>query len=173
MMSSSTMRSFVARQAIAAVLFSTSVARGEELRFPPVPKLQLNEPDVGMALSPMKKDQRAPFTGVLLSVAAVADITVRLEQEQRRTKLEVDKALGLQAAEGRFALDVYKAHSAADLAIAKARLDAEMRTNDVLLKRIDKLETQVGNQTLWVGVGVASGVVVTLAIVWATSQASK
>jgi hypothetical protein len=158
---------------IATMLARAVPASAQDFTLPPVPQLELDEPDVGKAISPMKKGQRAPFTGILLSVGAVADLTVHLEQEPKREKIQLDRALGLQMSEHQLQLDLLSARSEADASIAKARLDAQLKANDLLVKRVNVLESEAGNTTMWFGIGFAGGVVVTIAIVYAASQAAK
>ena len=154
--------------AACVLLFSSSA--WAQITLPPIPDMDLDEPNVGKAVSPMKKGQRAPFTGVLLSPEAVADITVEFESFPERLKLEVDMAVGMSQVDAQHRIDMLLAEGAADLSVAEAKLKAQLQVNSVLSKRIEKIEAEMGNTTLWFGMGITGGVVATLAIVYVSSQ---
>ena len=76
-----------------ALLFGTSrpALADNGITFPEVPVVA-GEPDVGAAVSPMKKGDKAPFSGVLLSPRAVATIIAQIHATTDQIKIEVDKA---------------------------------------------------------------------------------
>lgn len=114
-----------------------------------------DEKDVGPAISPMKKKQIAPFTGVLLSPAAVAAVITDYKTAEQKTEIEVKKAVGLIEAKRAFDVSEIKASSEADKKIMKASLDEKTA-------RIKILEDQVANvpsRTTWAGIGFVGGVI--------------
>lgn len=137
----------------------------------PVPELLPDEPDVGEAISPMRKGQRAPFTGVLLSPKAVAKLTVELNSIEEKIEIEKEKVLKACQAECSFKVTNADIESRTDIKILKAKLESEEKENKILQKRVEKLEKDRPNVTTWTFVGFLTGVVATVAIVFGVSEA--
>lgn len=157
-----------------ALVVSTSVpAWADPPALPPAPELQSGEPDVGPAVSPMKKGQIAPFTGVLLSPKAVATVTVNMQLIPEQVKIEVDHAVAVEKAQSAAALNEQKIKADADAKVAEARLNAALAENKIVSDRLKKVEDSQPNLWLWVGGGVIAGAGLTVLTVWASSQAQK
>lgn len=137
------------------------------------PTLQAGERDVGAAVSPMKKGQSAPFTGVLLSPAAVATVTVQLKSIADVVKLEVDRANNESKVRCDAALEDSRIKSDADAKVAQAKLEASMKENQILTDRLDKEESARSNTIWWAGGGFVVGVATTILTVWGVNQAQK
>ena len=131
------------------------------------------EPDVGAAISPMKKGDRAPFTGVLLSPKAVATIVAQLDSLQEQIKIEVDRVTAENKARCDFNLAEQQTTCIADKKVLQAQLDARQKDIAVLDDQLKKEQASRANVPLWTGLGFAGGVVVSVLTVFAESRASK
>lgn len=155
------------------VLFAHPLsARADEINFPDPPPLAAGEKPVGSALSPMKKGDKAPFTGVLLSPKAIATLIAQLDSLDEQVSIEVDRAKAQSKAQSDFALSQLRTTTDADKKILQAQVDAET-------KQVNALQLQLSNQPgppnvmLWTGGGVIGGVVLTVLTVFAVSRATK
>jgi hypothetical protein len=142
----------------------------------PSPSLLPGEKDPGAAISPMKKGQRAPFTGVLLSPEASANVIVEFETFQERMRLEVDKAIKQEQADCQKKVSDLDAKSVADKKILKANVDEKGRTITNLNAEIKKLKDEKATEwapTTWMGIGTAGGILLTVLTAFAISKATQ
>lgn len=139
---------------------------------PPI-QLQPGEKDPGNALSPMKRGQRAPFTGVLLSPSAIATVVVEFESFEERLHIEVMKSVAEERAAGDKRLGDANATSTADKKILQANFDAAKREANAFKIELKELKDSQPNPYLWAGIGAAGGVVFTLLTVFAVTQVTK
>lgn len=148
-----------------------------------VPRVALGEEPATVSaavVSPLKKSQPAPFAGVLFSQPAAAGVVAELSITKERTSAEVTKAVKLAVADKQLELDDFKAQCKSektvlgvDIAAKKkdiARLDAELSAAN---GRIKKLEGDMPSRSTWFTVGLISGIVTTVAAVFAVNQATK
>lgn len=135
------------------------------------------EPDVGAAISPLKKGQVAPFSGVLLSPRATATIIAQINSVTDRIKLEVDHARAEAAAHCEYEVSELKTHAEADTKVLQAQLDERDKRLTILNEQLKQEESNRTNTPLWVGLGTGAGVVVgiatTVLAVYAVNRASK
>lgn len=123
---------------------------------PPAP----GEPDVGAAISPMKKGQVAPFTGILLSPRATAVLITQINTMQDQIKVEVDHARAEEQARCDFRVNETTTKLETDKKILQAQLtDASKRVN-ILTAQLKTEEDNRPNMPLWAGLSAALGVVV-------------
>src|SRR6478609_1641740 len=143
----------------------------------PTVELQPGEPNVGAALSPMKRGQTAAFTGVLLSPRATAQLVVQLNSINDQIKIEVDHARAEEKAQCDFKVSETTTTLTADKKVLHANVDFQGRQIDILNDQLKKEEQSRPNTGLWTGLGVAGGFVVgvgiTLLTVVVVGQASK
>lgn len=135
---------------------------------PEAPALVAGEPDVGAAVSPMKKGQTAPFTGVLLSPRAVATVTVNLQSIEEKIKIEVNRATELAKVKCDADVNAEKIKAEADTKVFQAQLEARNAELKILTDRLEKEEKAKPNLLLWTGGGVLGGVLLTVLVVHAT-----
>lgn len=158
---------------ISAILLAsfttTTVARAEELTKLPKIETPYGEIDPGEAISPMKRDQRAPFTGVLLSPKAVAKIIVDLKSLDDRVKLEVKQAVETQNIICLKEKNEITIKSDADKSILNASVQEKIRTINLYEEQLKKETNKTDPGTL-VGIGVVVGAVLTTLTVLAVSQ---
>jgi hypothetical protein len=137
---------------------------------PPVPS---SEPDPGAATSPLRKGQPAPFTGVLLSPAAVASIIAEFKSFDGKIALEVDKAKKDAAASCDFTMKEAATACTTDKKILTAAIEARDSRINLLETDLKKTVDSMPSRTIWFGLGVVGGIVLTVATVYVVSQATK
>lgn len=138
---------------------------------PQAPSPVPGEVDIGAAISPMKKGQVAPFTGVLLSPTATAQLIVQLETQPQLIKVQVDHQAALDKANCDFQLNEQKNTLETDKKILQAQVDADNKLVASLTDQVQKLEASRPNTALWFGLGAGAGVVVTVLLTLALAYA--
>lgn len=129
------------------------------------------EVDVGAALSPMKRGQVAPFTGVLLSPEATAQLIVQLQTQPQLIKIQVDHQVAIDKANCDFSLAEQKNTLETDKKILQAQVDAGTKQVGILTDQVKKLEDSRPNTALWFGLGAGAGVIVTVLLTLALAYA--
>jgi len=129
------------------------------LNLPPVPTPLKLEPDVGEAVSPMKKGQTAPFTGLLFSPAAVAKIISDIESRQVEIDLAVNHATNRLTARHKYDMDVFKIRFDSDAKINQIRIDAQKKEIERLDARLKQEKEQQPNVLVWTAIGIGAGVI--------------
>lgn len=144
-----------------------------------LPNLQptTGEIDVGAAISPLKKGQISPFTGVLLSPKATASIIVQMGNLQEQIKIEADNAKEKAEAQCEYDKSSQKIEFETDKKILQAQLDSKILQISELDKIIKENEKNKSNTPLWVGAGIAGGLIVgvglTVLTAYSLNQVSK
>lgn len=166
-----------AQLAVAVPVYAQDPPPAGTITLPDAPKLVPGEPDVGAAISPMKKGQIAPFTGVLLSPKATATLIAQLNVLQEQIKIEVDHARAEEKAKCDFRVAEVQTTAEADRKVLQAQVDARNKEINVLTGVIKQHEENRPNTPLWVGLGTGVGFVVgaglTILTVYAVNQAQK
>lgn len=139
------------------------------ITFPDIPVL-VGEKDVGSAISPMKKGDKAPFSGVLLSPKAVATIIAQIHAVDSQIKIEIDRIKAETKASCDLSLANQKATSEADKKILQAQLDAKQKLLSAVEEELKKQSSSRSYTPIWVGLGVISGVGITLLTVFTVSR---
>jgi len=137
------------------------------------PEKPKSEKDVGAALSPMKKGQFSPFTGVLLSPLAVATLIAELNAREEEIKIEVNKVKAEAEANYTYEKNIMATQCMADKKILQANVDAkqqQIKSFDAAVKA--ELESRP-NPAFWAVLGAAAGIVVTTAAASAIVAAAK
>ena len=142
---------------------------------PAPPGLEPGEVSVGKAISILKKGQTAPFTGVLLSPEATADLISRLENYDDSCKLKIDKELQIQKAQSDLKYEQLKITSNTYKKNCEVKLSSRDDTINLLNKTLEK---RADPKTEWwfiggVAGGFVLGAAITIATVYATSNAFK
>jgi len=134
------------------------------------------EADQTARISPLRKGNPAPFTGVLFSPKATATVIAELESFDEKMKIEVDKAVRDVISKKQFELN----ESESRCITSKTILQAEIDTKSARIKRLSKdvadAQSAAANppsRVLWAGLGVIVGAVTTVLITFAVNQASK
>lgn len=144
---------------------------------PDPPQPAPGEPDVGAAISPMKKGKIAPFTGILLSPKATATIIAQLNFLQEQIRIEVDHARAEEQARCDFRVSETTTHLNADKAVLQAQVDERGKRINVLTDQLKKEEAQRSSATFLAGAGAVGGLIVGIGLsaltVYAVGKASK
>lgn len=156
-----------------SIIFTTSVARADDLPLPPVPNPIEGEIDVGAAISPMKKGDKAVFTGLLLSPRAVATVMAQINALKGQIKIEVDRTRGEEQARCEFRVSEQKNTLETDKRILQVQLESTQKDLQTLSTRLKEDRTAQQNVQLWTGLGFAGGVVATIVTVFAVKSVIK
>lgn len=164
------------KRIIASLLLATYAllplnAYAEEAPALPTIIAPAGEKDAGLTISPLKKDNKAPFTGVLLSPAAVASIIAQAHVYDAQVKLEVDKTKAEEQAQCQYRVSEIKTTTDADKGILQARYDAKVKEVEALQKQI-KPSTSTA-PALYVSGGAVAGIGLTLLTVFVVSRVTK
>lgn len=163
-------------------LFVAAPARGkEELRTPsPHASITTNlviapitVSSAGPIITPLRKDQKAPYDGVLLNPTAVASVIATIQSIPDTIAVEVKKEVNEEKAHSKLALDNLHADLKYEKETSKIRIDSLNGQVDTLTKQIKKVESEKPNLPIWIGAGFIGGIVVTVLTVFAVNQASK
>jgi hypothetical protein len=112
-------------------------------------------------ITPLKKDDKAPYDGVLLNAQATAQIIADKQSVPEQIKLEVDKAVGVEQANSTFKLAELKSTTDADKKTLQAKVDASLKERDQWesMYNRDVPKIPLG---YWIGGGVAVGIGITV-----------
>ena len=165
------MKRFISALLVATMLGTSSAYADSAM--PSVPALQKGEAPVGEVISPMKKGQKAPFTGILLSPAAVAKLVVDLQNQQNEANIQIKKAVDTQKAQDQLKID----DLTGQVVYLKTTTDTQLKNrNDeinTLTKRLQESEQSKPNLPIWIGGGAVAGIVLTVVLVVAVNQTKK
>lgn len=148
-------------------------------------KTEDNIPDVLLSniidsegvITPLKKNQRAPYDGVLLSPVAVATIITQIKSFQDQAKLDLEFEKKQEQANCQYRIDELTTTCNTDKKVLMAQLDQQKSQIDVLSKQLDSELKNKPNVQLWTGIGVGVGFVVGVGLsaltIYAIGQASN
>lgn len=146
------MKRFIALLVAVVLFFTSSVSYADsELNLPDVPKA---------VLTPMEKDDKAPYQGVLLSADAIANIIADYKAFDEKLRIELERVQGEADAQKRFELGNLKAICDADKKILQTQIDKDARDKKMLIDRQKKLEKASKNVLLFTLLGAGAGVLV-------------
>jgi len=156
-----------------AAFFCTNIAHAEETVVLPPVETQQGEVDPGEAISPMKVNQKAPFSGVLVSPKAVATLTAKLASIADKIKLAHDEATEQAQEVCRNEKSVMKIQTDADKNILSARISNNERIITSYEKSLAQAQASQGDPALWIGLGALGGATVTVLTAFAIAQSIK
>jgi hypothetical protein len=137
------------------------VPKTTTLTFPEIPEIPESEPDVGEAISPMKRWQRAPFTGLLLSPRAIASIMYDLQEKQDLIEIEVNKVTKKLNLLHNHEISILKIRNESDSKIDKLRIEEQKKEIEKLDLQIKKERESRPDPLLWASIGAGAGIVLT------------
>jgi len=123
-------------------------------------------------VTPLVKNQPAPFPGVLFSTDAVAKVISDKQAAEKAKELAVQHQAELDAAQLRFEIDQLTTTCTADKSVLQAQLDSQKNQVKILNDQLQK-QTSGPGAVVWIGLGGVGGVVLTVLTVFAVSQAQK
>lgn len=154
--------------------FSTNIAFAQEANVVlPATETPTGEVDPGAAISPIKLNQKVPFSGVLLSPKAISSIIARLKSVDDRVKLAADESKETAEEVCRSEKNVQQIRNTADLDILRARIEDNQRNLKLYESHINNLQNSQTDPGLLIGLGAVGGAVATVLTVFAVSQAVK
>ena len=139
---------------------------------PAPPKTFLSPDDPGM-ISPLLKDQKAPFPGILFSPRAAASMSTDISTMKDKVKIEVDAAVHTAEAKKDFLYNELKIQCVSDRSRLEANIDANQKKIQILEADLKKAIDATPSRSTWFGIGAASGIVFTLATAFAVSRLTK
>lgn len=141
---------------------------------PPVPETPSAPPatDPAPVVTPLQKYQPAPFTGVLFSPEAVAQVVAEKDSAAEKTELAVKRQKDLDDAQMRYSLDQANSTCKADKSILMAQIDENERRYKVLNEQLQSATSGLGGGA-WFGIGTGLGVAATLLTVFVVSRATN
>lgn len=124
-------------------------------------------------LAPLQKGQPAPYPGILFSPRAAASVAADISSFPERLRIEVDGAVKKAEARKDFTINENNTKCKVDKNVLVAKNEASLKRIDQLQVDIDAVKSSMPNRSTWLGIGVASGIVVTLLTVFVVGQAIK
>lgn len=121
--------------------------------------------DVGAVLTPIKKDQRAPYSGVLASPAAVASIVAQIKTAPDSTKIEVDRATSTCVARCDKKLSDFEAETTSQKKVYDAKIKTLQDDNERVSRALlsyEKDSLSKWSPGTWMSIGAVGGVVATI-----------
>ena len=164
------------KRAIATLLVTTMLATSVPAwADPPAPTVTapatLAAPEPPPIISPLNKGQAAPWSGVLLSPPAVAQIVAQQDTAKAALLLAVQHQQELDAANQKYALDSAATTCNADKTVLQAQVTDGQKQEQVLTQQLKSVTGGPG-APVWIGVGFVGGVVVTVLTAFAISKAT-
>lgn len=142
--------------------------------FPPIPSLSKNEVDIGKVISPMKKGQIAPFTGLLISPATIASIITDIQLKDEEIQTEVQRAIKTLEIQHDYAFSLEKIRNESDNRLSLTRVQEQRKEIDRLDAALKKEKEDRPNPTVWATIGVVAGVLISTltasAVIYVTKQ---
>ena len=167
------MKKFIATLLIVTIL-TPSLAFAEETSRTPV---IVGDPGL---LAPLPKGSPAPFSGVLISPRGGSVIVADYDVFGEKMRIEVDAAVAKAHAEMEFKVKENAAQCEADKTILTAKVtsrDDKLAVLESDLKRTEeelkKTRESMPDRSTWFGIGFGTGLLITIATVYAASQLSK
>ena len=126
-----------------------------------------------VAISPLRKGQPAPFSGVLFTPRAAASVATEINTFRDRLKIETTSAVASAEAKKDFKYEEAAAACKADKGMLSATIMSERERSIFLEKEVQRLKDETPSKAMWVGAGALGGVTLTLLTVFAVSRAAK
>jgi len=153
--------------------FHSNIAYTQESTDLPKVETQQGEIDPGEAISPMKSQQKAPFTGVLLSPKAVATITAKLLSIVERIKLAQSEATEQAQEFCRNEKATNEIRVKADKQILEARIRDNERTIELYQKSLNEVKQSQHDPVMLIGLSAGGTAVLTALSILAVAQSIK
>ena len=126
-----------------------------------------------IAISPLKKGQPAPFSGVLFTPRAAASVATEISTFREKSRIELTSAVASAEAKKDFRYDEAVSACKTDKVVLNTTINSERDRSLLLEKEIQKLKQEAPSKTMWLGAGVLGGVTLTLLSVFAVSRVAK
>lgn len=171
------MKKIISLFLIYLILIFSNHSYANEKIIPEAPKPVLGEISVGEAISPMRKGQLAPFTGVLLSPAAIAKVMTEINSISETIQIEVEKSKKEELVKCDYKIQSAILPLKSDVKILNASLEEKKKRIDELNKVVKEQSENQTDTTLWVTLGIGGGFLLgaltTVLVTYGVSQSTK
>ncbi len=120
---------------------------------------------------PLNRGQPSPLTGVLFSPEAVASVIAQKDTAAAAAQLAVQHQAEIDSAAQKYALDSLQTTCTADKTVLQAQVTDVQKQNQILSQQL-KSATSGPSAPVWIGIGFAGGVLVTVLTTFAISKAT-
>lgn len=117
----------------------------------------------------LREGQPAPWDGTLFSPGAVAELLEGSEHSDLRCQLKVDEEVAKTLARCKMELDLIEA----DLHKEQKRNTLILTQKDIEIRQLTELANEPSYNWLWASGGVATGILLTLGVVFAVNGITK
>jgi len=168
------MKSIISYFLVASILLpSISHAEGTSIPVPIPSSSTVADQTAPAMITPLKKSQIAPFSGILFSPRAAAQVATEISSFPERIRIDVEAAVKASEAKKDYERTELSIQCTAD----KSRIQAISESNAQRMKAFEtelkRVQTASPDRTTWFSLGVTAGVIVTVVTVFAVNQASK
>lgn len=124
-------------------------------------------------ISPLRKGDTAPFSGILFSPRATASVVTDIETIEEKIALEVAKVKRDKDVEKQFELNESNSKCKTQKDVIQAESDAYKNRAKELEDALKIKQEETPSRLIWSGLGALGGIAVTVLITFAVNQASK
>ncbi len=159
---------------IISFLITTSVSAQDrlELELPKIISPQAEE-DLGSVISPVRKGEKSPFTGLILSPRAVATIMAHYKFLNEQISLETEKVRQEVTAHFENKINELKIKYESDKESYRTQLESSRSDSAKYKSLLEKEISSRPNLPLWAGLSFAGGIGLTLLIIFASNGSSN
>lgn len=128
-----------------------------------------------ITVTPIKRYQASPMTGVVLSPGAVGWLVAELNSVDDKVKVEVEKTKQEEQANTKLKVEQEKIKQEADKKVLQSRLNQTESKITALEKELKnkKANTTTNNNNLLLGVGFGAGILTTVLVTYLVTQSTK
>lgn len=117
-------------------------------------------------ITPLEKNEKAPYQGILLSPEAIANIIADYKAFEEKMKIELERQKREEEAQKKFEINNIISTCNADKKILDAKLKRSEGDNKLLLEEQKKLEKSQKNVLIWTLAGTGAGILVGTSITY-------
>ena len=126
-----------------------------------------------VAISPLKKGQSAPFSGILFTPRAAASIVAEVNTARERTQIEVAAAVSSAEARKNYAYNEAASRCETDKSVIRISAEAEKKRVVLLEDEVKKLREETPSRGTWLSLGVVGGFLLSSIAIFATTRLTK
>lgn len=160
------MKKFISTLILLSIFGNSTVVNAQEAKpssitmvekvMPEAPK---SEKDVGAAISPLRKFQASPFTGVLLSPLAAITLITDLKAKDEELRIEIERVKAEAEAKYNYEATIMQNACKTDKDILSARIESNASQVKSLEKLLNEEIESRPDPLVWGLIGLAVGVV--------------
>jgi hypothetical protein len=123
-------------------------------------------------ITPLRRGQKAPYSGVLMTPKATATIVANADTEREKISIEVQHALAEADTKRKFEVNETTTKCTADKGVLQASIDEKNARIKIVEEELSKA-SDPPSRTTWAGIGFVGGVVTTVLIIFGVSRVTK